>query len=68
MLVDYKTYESYYFTCKNCGWKGKGTALTHGDFSEASFIGNLECPECNDLVAYWQAPLIKPDSKKEDDK
>ncbi len=39
--------------------EGKGIELVHGDFSELHSIGNLDCPHCSHLVAYWQAPLRK---------
>lgn len=59
MQVDYNTYQMQYFSCSNCGWKGMGSELDDGDFSEYSFIGNLECPKCGHLIAFWQAPLSK---------
>ena len=34
MLVDYDNYKDQDFTCKHCGWQGKGNKLGHGDFSE----------------------------------
>ena len=57
MEVNYDTYKSIDFTCSKCGWQGKGEALTDGDFSEDCFIGDLDCPECHELLAFWQAPL-----------
>ena len=57
MQVDYDTYKSEDFTCLKCGWKGKGEELSHGDFSEYSFIGDLDCPQCFERIAFWQAPL-----------
>ena len=57
MKVDYNTYQQQYFSCPNCGWEGKGIELEDGDFSEESFIGDLECPKCSHLIAFWQAPL-----------
>ena len=57
MRVDYNNYATQSFTCNKCGWKGKGEELSDGDFSEESCIGDLECPKCFELVAYWQAPL-----------
>ena len=62
MKVDYDKYESMEFTCNQCGWTGKGTELSNGDFSEASFIGDLDCPKCFHQVAFWQAPLKIDDS------
>jgi hypothetical protein len=67
MIVDYYTYKDQEFTCRNCGWQGKGNELLHGDFSELHLIGDLDCPQCDDMVAHWQAPLIsdkKTKSKK----
>jgi len=57
MQVDYDNYEKENFTCSECGWHGKGKELEHGEFSEVTFIGNLDCPKCGHLVAFWQAPL-----------
>jgi ribosomal protein S27AE len=62
MQVDYDKYKEQNFTCSKCGWQGKGSELSHGDFSEMGFIGDLECPKCFNLVAFWQSPLI--DKKK----
>ncbi len=67
MQVDYYTYKEKDFNCNHCGWKGKGSELSHGDFSEVHFIGDLNCPKCGELIAFWQAPLINPeksDNKK----
>jgi hypothetical protein len=41
-------------------WQGKGDQLSHGDFHEMSMIGDLDCPECSELIAFWQAPSKKP--------
>ncbi|MET4083132.1 hypothetical protein ABIB40_003101 [Pedobacter sp. UYP30] len=57
MQVNYDTYELMDFTCKSCGWTGKGKELSNRDFSEDSFIGDLLCPKCLDMIAHWQAPL-----------
>lgn len=57
MQVDYNTYKREDFTCNNCGWEGKGKNLSDGDFSEVNFIGDLNCPKCGELIAFWQAPL-----------
>lgn len=57
MQVNYDTYKLMNFTCSKCGWRGKGEALSHGDFSESFFISNLECPKCFELIAFWQVPL-----------
>ena len=53
MEVNYNTYKTQQFTCNKCGWQGMGSEFSHGDFSEFSFIGNLDCPECFELVAFW---------------
>lgn len=58
MEVDYSTYKTQQFTCNKCGWQAMGAEFSHSDFSEYSFIGNLDCPKCYELVAFWQAPLI----------
>ncbi|MBK5193666.1 MAG: hypothetical protein JJE07_10730 [Flavobacteriaceae bacterium] len=57
MQVDYNTYKAQDFKCKDCGWQGKGEQLDNGDFSALHSIGDLECPKCNHLIAFWQAPL-----------
>lgn len=59
MHVNYNTYKTQDFTCRHCGWEGKGKYLSHGDFSEVHSIGDLNCPKCFELVAFWQAPLTK---------
>ncbi len=66
MQVDYDTYKEKDFTCKHCGWKGKGRELSHGDFSEVHFIGDLDCPKCYEMIAFWQAPLIDPNKPNEE--
>ncbi len=58
MQVDYDTYETQDFTCKKCGWQGKGNELLHGNFSELHVIGDLECPKCYHLITFWQGKLI----------
>ena len=58
MQVDYDNYKDQNFTCTNCGWQGNGNDLENGDFSEIYCIGDLECPKCGHLVAFWQAPLL----------
>jgi hypothetical protein len=64
MQVDYNTYKEESFTCRNCGWQGKGDQLSHGDFHEMSMIGDLDCPKCFELIAFWQVPLIEPGESK----
>ena len=58
MQVNYNSYKALEFECPTCKWKGKGSALSLGDFSEAHCIGDLECPNCGKMLAFWQAPLI----------
>ena len=58
MQVDYNTYEDQYFTCSACGWEGKGVELVNGNFSEELVLGDLDCPKCGHLVAFWQSPMI----------
>lgn len=68
MEVDYKSYKTEDFTCTKCGWKGKGEGLISGTFSETSFICDLDCPACGNLIGYWQPPETKtlksPDIKQ----
>lgn len=64
MLVDYYQYKEQQFTSKHCGWTGDGSELRHGDFHSESMIGDLECPKCWELVAFWQAPPIKKEEEK----
>ena len=64
MRVDYDSYKEQTFTCPKCNWKGKGSELAHGDFSEFHFIGNLECPKCYHEIAFWQSPLIEKSNGK----
>jgi hypothetical protein len=58
MQVEYNTYKNKEFICPECHWQGKGKELVNGEFHELTFIGDLECPKCFHLVAFWQAPLI----------
>ncbi len=66
MQVEYDTYKELDFTCNKCGWQGKGSELSDGDFSEEHCIGDLDCPKCFDHIGFWQAPLI--DKSKKDKK
>ena len=65
MQVDYDTYETQDFICSKCGWQGKGKELEHGDFSEVHVIGDLECPKCDNNIAFWQGKL-KTELNKQD--
>lgn len=58
MQVDWDTYNTQNFTCSKCGWIGKGAALSLGDYSALHSIGDLECPKCDHLIAYWQAKSL----------
>ena len=58
MQVDYDNYKEQHFTCAKCGWQGKGNDLENGEFNETYCIGDLECPKCGQLVAFWQAPVL----------
>lgn len=44
-------------TCPHCGWSGKGRELRDGEFSEAHFILDLDCPKCHAHVGIWQSPM-----------
>lgn len=59
MQVDYNSYKDEFFCCPKCGWCGKGNDLVNGDFHENSCIGDLECPKCFHLVAFWQGVVNK---------
>jgi len=59
MQVDYNTYKNQSFSCPKCGWFGKGDELVNGDFHEYSVIGNLECPKCFHLIAFWQGKVTE---------
>jgi hypothetical protein len=65
MQVDYDTYKTQDFTCSKCGWKGKGEELENGEFSEVHVIGDLECPKCYHLIAFWQGKM-KGDLNRKD--
>ena len=58
-MVNFFTFKRDDFTCSRCGWKGKGAALSNGDFSEEHSIGDLDCPDCGNHIGFWQAPLKK---------
>jgi guanosine-3',5'-bis(diphosphate) 3'-pyrophosphohydrolase len=64
MQVDYYTYKAQDFKCIECSWQGKGEQLLNGDFSELHSIGDLNCPKCYHLIAFWQAPLIEDSTEK----
>ncbi len=57
MQLNYFTYKEETFTCPACGWSGKGIDLGTGDFSEAHFICDMDCPSCHKTIGFWQAPL-----------
>jgi len=67
MTVDYFKYKNEDFTCENCGWQGKGSELVNGEFSEVHFICDLDCPQCNEMVDHWQAPLLRDMKNKSKD-
>ena len=43
---------------RNVVEKVKVKKLENGEFSEVHVIGDLECPNCYHLVAFWQGKLI----------
>jgi len=57
MQVNYYSYKEEFFSCPNCGWEGKGSELSEGEFSEYHFICDLDCPKCYNRIGFWQAPL-----------
>jgi len=63
MQVEYDTYKEMDFTCQ-CGWQGKGSELVNGEFSEVHLIGDLDCPKCYSLIAFWQYPIREKENKK----
>ena len=63
MQVNYFTFKKEDFVCPKCGWKGKGSELSDGDFSEEHAICDLECPSCFEHIGFWQAPLKKEVNK-----
>jgi hypothetical protein len=63
MQFNYFTYKTESVTCRHCGWTGKGSELSYGDFSEAHSICDLNCPSCGEMVGFWQAPLISEAEK-----
>ena len=58
MQVHYFTYRKQKFTCTQCGWMGKGSELSDGEFSDVFFIMDLECPKCSHHIGFWQAPML----------
>ena len=68
MQVDYYTYKDQDFNCPNCDWNGKGNDLVNTDFHEVSMIGDLNCPKCYNLIAFWQAPLIETNEENNSSK
>jgi len=57
MIVNFFTFKKEDFSCSHYGWKGKGAALSYGDFSEEHAIADLDCPSCGEHIGAWQAPL-----------
>ncbi len=63
MIVNYDTYKTESFTCRECNWQGQGSELVNGNISELHLIFDLECPVCFNLVAFWQAPLKEDENE-----
>ncbi|GEM_PF-1994851 len=61
-LMNYREFD---FICKHCGWQGKGSELSLGEFSEIHCIQDFDCPSCYEHIGYAQAPLIE-DIKREE--
>ena len=57
MQINLKNYQDQTFTCPNCNWTGKGSALTIENFSEEHFIVDFECPKCGEHIGSGQAEL-----------
>jgi hypothetical protein len=67
MQVHYFTFRTTEFACSQCGWKGKGSELSDGEFNDVFFIMDLECPTCNHHMGFWQVPgLSEIESWKKD--
>jgi hypothetical protein len=57
MMFNYFTYRDADVTCPNCGWTGKGGDLKDGDYSEAHYIMDMDCPKCFERIGARQFPL-----------
>ncbi len=57
MRLNYFTFKKEDIECSHCSWKGKGTALCYGDFSEAHAICDMNCPSCFETIGFWAGPL-----------
>lgn len=57
MILNYFTFKLDSITCKKCDWSGLGSDLNYGEWSGEGFICEMNCPKCNEVVGFWQAPL-----------
>ena len=61
MNIDLNNYLNKVFECPECHWKGKGSELENGDFSEMHFIIDFECPKCFNHIGSGQAEIVDAD-------
>ena len=61
MKIDLNNYLEKDFECPECHWKGKGSDLENGDFSELHFIFDFECPKCFNHIGSGQAEIVDAD-------
>ncbi len=57
MMFNFFTYRDEDVTCPHCGWSGKGRDLSDGDYSEAHFITDMDCPKCFERLGFRQSPM-----------
>ncbi|MDO5654634.1 MAG: hypothetical protein Q4G27_00670 [Flavobacteriaceae bacterium] len=62
MKINIQTYLDENFTCSECGWTGKGSQLSLGEFHEMSGIIDFECPKCISHIGS-AAPIISDPEK-----
>ena len=63
MYLNYFTFKIEQIICPKCKWSGLGSELTYGEYSESSFIVDMDCPKCFEQVGYVQFPLIEEEKE-----
>lgn len=61
MKIDLNNYLDKVFECPECHWKGIGSELENGDFSETHLIFDFECPKCFNHIGSGQSEIVDAD-------
>jgi hypothetical protein len=56
MKAEIDKWEEWDFSCKQCGWTGKGSSLVTGDVLSEGCDKN--CPSCSAKIAWLEFPLF----------